>query len=68
MAIPVVNIVHDSVCSWCSVCLLKIQPNPVQEVVLEAALDYLMEEIGCEKFMNIRAREVMCEKLIKVLG
>jgi len=31
---------------------------PDDEVILEYSLDYLVEEIRCQKFMNVSLREV----------
>jgi hypothetical protein len=46
-----------------SMFLQEIVVNPCYQVVLESSLDNLMEEVQCEKFMNISPREVMSKGL-----
>jgi hypothetical protein len=37
--------------------------DPGDEMVLECALDYLVEEIGGEKLMNVSAWKAICKRL-----
>lgn len=45
---------------------IKIIIDPRYEVVFECPFDDLVEEIGREEFMNVRAREPMCERLMVI--
>jgi len=38
--------------------MVEIILHPCDKVVLERALDELVKEVGCEKFVNISAGEV----------
>ena len=38
--------------------VLKVLAHPVDEVIFEDAFDQLMQQIGCDQFVNIRPWEV----------
>ena len=37
--------------------------NPLDQVIFEYTLDELMEDVGCEQFMDISSRESVSEWL-----
>jgi hypothetical protein len=43
--------------------LLDICDGPIHQMVLERALDYLVQQVRGDKFMDIGTREGGCERL-----
>jgi hypothetical protein len=43
--------------------VMKIVPNPSDEVIFENTFDKLMEEVGCEQFMNVGAGKAVSKGL-----
>ena len=64
MYAPTVNLLDDF--SGLILCICR-QPNilndPLNEVVLERALDELVEQIRGQELMDVRTREVVCKWL-----
>lgn len=47
--------------------VLEILPDPRNKMVLEGTLDELVEKVGGNKLVNVCPREVICERLERVL-
>jgi hypothetical protein len=58
-----INILDNFPCSSGPICLLEVFMNPLDQVIFEYTLDELMEDVGCEQFMDISSRESVSEWL-----
>jgi hypothetical protein len=63
MGLPSINVVKDLIGPCLTVCLNKIFVDPGDEVILECAFYELMQQIRCDKGMDIGVGEVICERL-----
>ena len=64
MNVPPINLIQNRIGSCPPMFEFKILTCPLNEVVLEYALDKLVKDIRGYKFINICAREVVCERLV----
>jgi hypothetical protein len=61
---PAIDITQDlSDLCFALVFLEEIVFNPGYQVVLEAALDNLVEDVGSKELMYVGPREVVCERV-----
>ena len=61
---PAINVGHDSFELGLSLCgEANVLLHPVDEMVLECPLYQLMQDIGRQQLVDVRAREMMCEWL-----
>ena len=63
MNLPPINFIQNRIGSRPPMFEFKILTRPLDEVVLEYALDKLVKDIWGYKFINICTREVVCERL-----
>jgi len=61
--VPSVYIVHDPLCGSFAMHMEKVLLDPSNEMVLECALDELMEEVRGEKLIYVGVGEVTGEWL-----
>lgn len=60
---PPINFIKVLLPRSFTVDLLDVLADPRNEMILESAFDYLMEEIGGDELINIGAREIVSERL-----
>lgn len=58
-----INVCYNFVTASLSMCVHKICVDPHDKVVLERPFDNLMEQIRCQKLMDVGSRKAMCEWL-----
>lgn len=58
-----INVHHDFVTASLSMCVHKKLVDPHDKVVHERPFDNLMEQIRCQKLMDVGSRKAMCEWL-----
>ena len=61
--VPMINVCYNFITVSLSMCVHKICIDPQDKVVLECPFDNLMEQIWCQKLMNVSSRKAMCEWL-----
>lgn len=61
--VPMINISDDLQSSGFAVLPMQILIHPFHEVILEGTLDYLVEEVGGEEFVDVRAGKAMSKRL-----
>jgi len=65
-AVPTVDITNDLKRLLLRICLCNVLLNPCYKVILEHALDKLVEDVGCHESMDVGTRKVMCKWLDSV--
>jgi hypothetical protein len=61
--LPPINVSEDLIRFTITVLSSHIFHDPSDEVILERAFDYLVEEVGCQKFVNVGTGKVCCKRL-----
>jgi len=61
--LPSINVVEDPVGLCLTVCRNKIFINPCNKMILEYALDELMQDVWGNKLLNISMGEIICKRL-----
>lgn len=62
--IPSINVVLDLVCSGLAVLDWQEFIDPSDEMIVEATLDELMENIGGNQLTDVNTRELVFERLL----
>jgi hypothetical protein len=66
--IPVVNIFNDLHSHRLAMSYVQVVSYPCHEVIFEGSFNKLMQEIRCEKFMDVCSRKSMRERLMKYVS
>jgi hypothetical protein len=69
--LPTINVIKDLICASLAMHRYKILCNPINEVILEDAFNQLVQQIRCDKFVDVGSREIIREWLqnnIRTLG
>lgn len=61
--LPAINVIEDRVRPFSTIGDDQVFLNPVDQVILEDALDQLMEYVWREEPADIGSREIVCEGL-----
>ena len=60
-----VNVVHDFLCTCCTMRSNEVILDPCNEVIFECTFDHLVEKVGRKELMNVRLGEIISEWLSK---
>lgn len=61
--IPTIDVILNLICSCLTMLDYQELIDPSYKVIMEPALDQLMEDVWRDKLTDIRTREVICERL-----
>lgn len=62
--IPTIDVIKNLIClTFTFGSVADVLRYPRHEMVLKGSFDNLMEQVGCEEYVDVGARELMCERL-----